>query len=141
MLQEGIMGSRRILAFAVAGLLGISMIAPFQVRAQESAAHEEMDSTGSNAKNGEVGQAAKHLYRASRDETEDAAMTTQIKTALLSDKATRTLGIHVKSNQGLITLTGQVDSAHAAARAQSITEHVSGVQSVKNDLTWPTNAQ
>jgi len=46
------------------------------VHAQESAAHEEMQATGSNAKNGELGQSAKHLYRASRDEAGDSAMTT-----------------------------------------------------------------
>jgi hyperosmotically inducible protein len=69
----------------------------------------------------------------------DAAMTTEIKTALLSDKATRTFGIHVKSNQGLITLSGKVDSARTAARAQSIVANVNGVQSVKNELTWQTS--
>ena len=127
--------------FAGAALLGLWMTAPVVVHGQESAAREEMQATGSNAKNGELGQSAKHLYRASRDEAGDAAMTTKIKTALLSDKATRTFSIHVKSNQGLITLTGQVDSPQTAARAQDITSKVSGVQSVKNELTWPTSAR
>ena len=127
--------------FAGAALLGLWMTAPVVVHAQESAAHEEMQATGSNAKNGELGQSAKHLYRGSRDEAGDAAMTTKIKTALLSDKATRTFSIHVKSNQGLITLTGQVDSPQTAARAQDITSKLSGVQSVKNELTWPTSAR
>ena len=127
--------------FAGAALLGLGMTAPVVVHAQESAAHEEMQATGSNAKNGELGQSAKHLYRASRDETGDAAMTTKIKSALLHDKETRTFGIHVKSNQGLITLTGQVDSPQTAARAQDITSKMSGVQTVKKQLTWPTSAR
>jgi hyperosmotically inducible protein len=125
--------------FALAGLLGVGITAPVLVHAQESAAHEEMQATETNAEHGAVGQSAKHLYRASRDKATDAAMTTEIKTALLKDKATRTLGIHVKSNQGLITLTGQVDSPQTAARAQNIASHVSGVQSVRNELTWPTS--
>jgi hyperosmotically inducible periplasmic protein len=125
----------------VAGFLGLLMTAPTLLHAQESAAREEMQATETNAKNGAVGQSAKHLYRASRDEVDDAAMTTEIKSALLSDKATRTFGIHVKSNQGLITLTGQVNSPQVAARAQSLAAKVSGVQSVKNELTWPSSAK
>jgi hyperosmotically inducible periplasmic protein len=135
------MKSSTLSIFALAGLLGLGMTAPVLLHAQESAAHEEMQSTETNAKNGEVGQSAKHLYRATRDEAGDAAMTTQIKTALMSDKMTRTFGIHVKSNQGLITLTGEVDSPQTAARAQSIAAHVNGVQSVKNELTWHTSAK
>jgi hyperosmotically inducible protein len=127
---------------AVIGLFGIWMLSRAPVRAQESAAREEMQSTESNAKNGQVGQSAKHLYRASRDELGDAALTTEIKTDLLKDKATRTFGIHVKSNQGLVTLSGKVDSPKTATRAQSIAARVNGVQSVKNELTWPaTSAQ
>jgi osmotically-inducible protein OsmY len=129
------------LILALAGLLGAQIAAPVLVRAQESAAREEMQSSESNAKNGAVGQSAKHLYRATRDETEDAAMTTEIKTDLMKDEATRTFGIHVKSNQGLITLTGEVDSPQTAARAENIVAHVSGVQSVKNELTWHTGAK
>ncbi len=133
------MKTKTVSVFALAGLIGVGLTAPVLAHAQESAAHEEMQATGENAKNGAVGQSAKHLYRATRDEATDAALTTEIKTALLKDKATRTLGIHVKSNQGLVTLTGQVDSPQTAAEAQSIVAHVSGVQSVKNDLTWPTS--
>jgi hyperosmotically inducible periplasmic protein len=135
------MKSSTLSIFALAGLLGLGMTAPVLLHAQESAAHEEMQSTETNAKNGEVGQSAKHLYRATRDELDDAAMTAQIKTALLSDKMTRTFGIHVKSNQGLITLTGEVDSPQTATRAQSIAAHINGVQSVKNELTWHTSAK
>ncbi len=135
------MRPQTISILVVTGLVACSMAVPGLIGAQQSAARQEMQSSESNAKNGRVEQSAKHLYRATRDEAEDAAMTTQIKTDLLKDKATRTFSIHVKSNQGLITLTGHVDSAQTAARAQSIAAHVSGVQSVKNELTWPKTEQ
>jgi hyperosmotically inducible protein len=135
------MKSNKLSILALAGLLGMWMTAPILLRAQESAAHEEAQATEMNAKNGDVGQSAKHLYRATRDKLGDAALTTKIKTALLSDKATRTFGIHVKSNQGLVTLTGKVDSAQAAAHAQSLAANVDGVQSVENRLTWDTSAK
>jgi osmotically-inducible protein OsmY len=135
------MKAQTISILALTGLLACSMAAPRLAQAQDSAARQEMESTQSNASNGQVGQSAKHLYRATRDEAEDAAMTTEIKTDLLKDKATRTFGIHVKSNQGLITLTGHVDSPQTAARAQSIATQVNGVQSVKNELTWPKSTQ
>jgi hyperosmotically inducible periplasmic protein len=134
------MKSKTLSILALTGLIGV-IAAPVVVWGQESAAHEEMQSSESNAENGAVGQSGKHLYRATRDELGDAAMTTEIKTALLKDKATRTFGIHVKSNQGLITLTGEVDSPQTATRAQSIAAHVSGVQSVNNELTWHTGAK
>jgi hyperosmotically inducible periplasmic protein len=131
----------KLSVLALAGLLGTAMVAPPVLLAQEKASHEEMEATGSNAENGHEGQAAKHLYRASRDELGDAAMTTKIKTALMADQATRTLAIHVKSNQGLITLSGEVDSPQTAARAEGITAGIKGVQSVKNELTWHTSAK
>jgi hyperosmotically inducible periplasmic protein len=139
--EEGTMKSSTLSILALAGLLSAGMASPALLHAQESAAREEMQATESNAKNGNAGKSVKHLYRATRDELGDAAMTTKIKTALLSDKATRTLGIHVKSNQGLITLTGEVDSPHTAARAQSIAANVNGVQSVKNELTWHSSGK
>ena len=135
------MKSNKLPILALAGLLGTWMTTRVPLHAQESAAHEEMQASEMNAKNGDVGQSAKHLYRATRDKLDDAALTTEIKTALLSDKATRTFDIHVKSNQGLVTLTGKVDSAHAAARAHSIAANVNGVQSVTNRLTWDTSAK
>jgi hyperosmotically inducible periplasmic protein len=135
------MKSSRLSILSLAGMLGMWMTAPVLLHAQESAAHEEVQATETNAKTGDVGQSAKHLYRATRDKLDDAALTTEIKTALLSDKATRTFSIHVKSNQGLVTLTGKVDSAQVAARAQSLAANVNGVQSVENRLTWDTSAK
>jgi hyperosmotically inducible protein len=133
--MEGAMKTSTLSILALMGLIGIWMSSPALVRPQESAAREETQAMEMNAKNGEVGQSAKHLYRASRDELENAALTAEIKSDLLKDKATRTFAIHVKSNQGLVTLTGEVDAPRTAARAQSIAAQVSGVQSVKNELT------
>jgi hyperosmotically inducible protein len=130
-----------ILAFA--GLLGAAMTTPAMVYAQQSSAAEQTQESGTSAHGAlhEAGDSVKHMYHAAKDEVSDAALTTKVKTALLEDKATKPYTIHVSSNQGTVTLSGDVDSPRAAAAAKHIAENVSGVESVRNELTWHTSAR
>jgi osmotically-inducible protein OsmY len=65
----------------------------------------------------------------------NAALTTKVKTALASDVGLSTVtSINVDSDDGVVTLKGQVDSADKKAKAEEIAKKVEGVKSVKNEL-------
>src|SRR5277367_5681133 len=101
-----------ILTAALMG--GIAIALP--VHAQESAAGQEMHQSGQAAENSasDAGSSIKHAYNATTDEAGDAALTTKVKSALLSDKRAKKYTIHVESDQGVVTLTGSVASPSAA---------------------------
>jgi hyperosmotically inducible protein len=66
----------------------------------------------------------------------DAALTSKVHTALANDVGLKTLSsINVDSDKGVVTLKGQVDSADVKQRAAAVAKKVSGVKSVKNELT------
>jgi hyperosmotically inducible periplasmic protein len=142
------MKSGRLAVFALAGLLGAGMSAPAFLYAQENtgaqrnvagdqgAAGQEMNENAAPA-NGDASYSnhpMSQAYHSAKDELADAALTTKVKTALLKDKQTRSLKIHVNSDRGVVTLSGSVDSPQIAAQAQSIASNVEGVQSVNNEL-------
>jgi len=133
---------RSLPILALAGLLGGALSGSALVYAQEGPAGQEMHESGAAAKSAaeDTKSSVKHAYRATVDEVSDAALTTKVKTALLSDQMTRKFTIHVESDQGAVMLKGSVDSPETAARAQSVVASVSGVESVKSQLTWPTSS-
>jgi hyperosmotically inducible protein len=137
------MKSNKLPILALAGLLGAAMSTPAVVYAQESNAGQQAQESGTAAKGAlnEAGSSVKHLYHATRDEFSDAALTTKVKTALLEDKGSKPYTIHVSSNQGTVTLSGDVGSPQAAAAAGRIADQVSGVRAVNNQLTWHTSAR
>ena len=65
---------------------------------------------------------------------DDTAITTKVKSALISDKDTKASEIKVETDKGVVHLTGTVDNAQMAAKAEQVAKSVKGVQSVKNDL-------
>jgi len=66
---------------------------------------------------------------------DDTAVTTKVKTALAKDPGLKTLvDTSVRTDRGVVTLSGAVDNADLKARASQIASTVPGVQSVKNDL-------
>ena len=65
----------------------------------------------------------------------DAAITGSVKTALIAEPNLSALKIDVDTVGGVVTLNGTVDNADQKARALSIAQGVSGVVSVKDNLT------
>jgi osmotically-inducible protein OsmY len=65
---------------------------------------------------------------------DDSVITTKVKTAIFSDGSLKTLQINVKTYQGVVQLSGFVDSAQSITRAGDIARGVANVGSVKNDL-------
>jgi osmotically-inducible protein OsmY len=65
---------------------------------------------------------------------DDTAITTKVKAAIFDDATLKTLQISVKTNQGVVQLSGSVDSAHSVRKAGEVVGSVNGVASVENDL-------
>jgi osmotically-inducible protein OsmY len=66
----------------------------------------------------------------------DSALTSKVHTALANDVGLKTLkSINVDSSNGVVTLKGRVDSEDTKRRAEDVAKRVSGVSSVKNELS------
>jgi hypothetical protein len=67
-------------------------------------------------------------------ERSDEQIKSDVETALFYDSAVSSLGIQVQVAQGVVTLSGTVDSEQAKQVADSDTWKVAGVKGVKNEL-------
>jgi hyperosmotically inducible protein len=65
---------------------------------------------------------------------DDATITTRVKTALLNDPAVAGLKIDVDTFQGLVTLSGRVESRDEESKAVAIARRTPGVRDVKSTL-------
>jgi len=70
----------------------------------------------------------------------DAEITTAVKTKLLADKTVSGLKIDVDTSDGVVTLTGPVNSAAERSQALRLARQTKGVKSVTNKLTLETAA-
>jgi hyperosmotically inducible periplasmic protein len=64
----------------------------------------------------------------------DTATTSEVKAKLLADDLVPSRMVKVETNNGVVQLSGTVDSQAQIERAESIAKAVDGVKSVKNDL-------
>lgn len=64
----------------------------------------------------------------------DSATTSEIKAKFLTDDIIPSRHISVETTQGIVLLTGTVDTPTQAARAEQVAKAVKGVKSVKNEL-------
>ena len=69
---------------------------------------------------------------------DDGTITVKVKTAMLTDPALKAMQINVGTKDGVVTLAGAVDSQAIKDRATQVTESVSGVKSVDNNLRVKT---
>jgi hyperosmotically inducible protein len=69
-----------------------------------------------------------------KDMTADAAITYAVKTKFLADPGVSGLKINVDTDDGVVTLRGNVKSTAEADKAIAIARQSSGVRSVVNDL-------
>jgi len=65
---------------------------------------------------------------------DDSVITTKVKAAIFSEKSLKTLQINVKTYQGVVQLSGFVDSDQSISKAGEIARGVADVASVQNDL-------
>ncbi|QJT79029.1 molecular chaperone OsmY [Kosakonia sp. MUSA4] len=64
----------------------------------------------------------------------DTATTSEIKAKLLADDIVPSRKVKVETTDGVVQLSGTVDSQAQSERAESIAKAIEGVKSVKNDL-------
>lgn len=72
--------------------------------------------------------------RTAGDMVDDITLSTNVKSAMLKDSEVKGRNVDVDVINGVVYLTGLVDSGKEAARAAEIASQVSGVKRVKNDL-------
>ena len=65
---------------------------------------------------------------------DDTAITAKVKTAIFNDAALKSAEINVETFKGVVQLSGFVNSAADIQRAVQLTQSVSGVRSVRNDM-------
>jgi osmotically-inducible protein OsmY len=65
---------------------------------------------------------------------DDAEITTKVKSAIYSEPGLKTLRISVDTINGVVTLTGSVNSQAAFDRTSALAESVAGVREVANQL-------
>jgi len=75
--------------------------------------------------------AAKH---GSNHPVKDTEITTKVKAKLLEDKTISSTKIHVKTVNGVVTLTGDTKTADESSKAEEIARGVEHVKSVTNNL-------
>jgi osmotically-inducible protein OsmY len=66
--------------------------------------------------------------------TGDASLTAKVKTALITAPDLGSIKINVDSNDGVVTLNGEVKTAAEKTRAENVAATVAGVTSVVNNL-------
>ena len=65
----------------------------------------------------------------------DTAITSEVKAKLLADDIVPSRKVKVETTDGVVHLSGTVESSKQSERAEGIAKAVSGVKSVKNDLS------
>ncbi len=88
----------------------------------------------------EVRTEAKQATNTAASVVDNAALTTKVKTALLADDQVKGTQINVDSSDGIVKLTGTVDTPGQVSRAVEVAKGVQGVQRVENNLTASANA-
>ena len=69
------------------------------------------------------------------EKIDDASITSQVKYALLSHKATSALKTKVKTNDGVIVITGEASSEAEKSLVTKLARDIRGVRSVENNMT------
>jgi len=65
---------------------------------------------------------------------DDTTITSRVKADFLADAKIKSFQIHVETMDGVVELSGFVDSAESEKRAMQIASHIHGVKSVKDAL-------
>jgi len=87
----------------------------------------------------ELGSKAKHATHRTASAIEDTAVTADLKTKLAADSKTKGSDISVKTNNGIVALSGTVVSEAQKTHVIYVARHTKGVQQV--DTTALTTAQ
>jgi osmotically-inducible protein OsmY len=81
-----------------------------------------------------LGCAATQMQESTDKYVDDSVITTKVKAEIFNEVSLKTLQINVKTYNGVVQLSGFVDSAQSVTKAGEIAGRVEGVKKVKNDL-------
>ena len=81
-----------------------------------------------------VGCAATQKHESTGQYVDDSVITTKVKAAIFNEESLKTMQISVKTYQGVVQLSGFVNSAQSVTTAGEVARRVEGVKEVKNDL-------
>ena len=81
-----------------------------------------------------MGCAATQKHESTGQYVDDTAITTKVKAAIFEESTLKTLQINVKTYQGVVQLSGFVDSSQSVTKAGEVARRVENVRSVKNNL-------
>ena len=81
-----------------------------------------------------LGCAATQKNESTGQYVDDSVITTKVKAEIFDEPTLKSLQINVKTYQGVVQLSGFVDSDQSVKKAGEIADRVEGVKSVKNDL-------
>lgn len=81
-----------------------------------------------------MGCAATQKRESTGQYVDDSVITTKVKAAIFNESTLKTLQINVKTYQGVVQLSGFVDSAQSVRKAGEVARQVEDVKSVQNDL-------
>ena len=81
-----------------------------------------------------MGCAATQTRESTGGYVDDTAITTKVKSAILEESTLKSLQINVKTYQGVVQLSGFVDSAQSVSKAGEVARRIEHVKSVENDL-------
>jgi len=81
-----------------------------------------------------MGCAATQKRESTGQYVDDSVITTKVKAAIFNESTLKTLQINVKTYQGVVQLSGFVDSAQSVRKAGEVARQVENVKSVQNDL-------
>ncbi len=73
-------------------------------------------------------------HRSTGRYVDDASITTSVKTKLIGDEQVKARNINVETYNGVVSLSGFVESKAEASQAVALAGQVDGVKSVKDDL-------
>lgn len=79
--------------------------------------------------------------RSVKETSQNVATTSKVKTALMLSKHVSTFDVNVTTNQGAVTLTGEVPSEEARRLAAAIAQDTPGVTLVQNNLVVNPGAE
>ena len=65
---------------------------------------------------------------------DDGTLTTYVKTALAGERLNTLSRVGVETNNGIVVLTGEVETANERSRAATVASQVKGVRGVTNNL-------
>ncbi len=81
-----------------------------------------------------AGCAATQKHESTGQYVDDSVVTTKVKSAILGESTLKMLQINVKTYQGVVQLSGFVDSAQSVLKAGEVARSVENVKTVENNL-------